>query len=343
MLPGTLPDYSLLGAVTLDHIRAASARIAPFIRTTPVLEDLHLSTLLGARLLIKCENLQHIGAFKFRGACSALTNLSPDARAQGVIAYSSGNHAQAVARAAADLAIRAVIVMPTDAPRIKTRGTQEHLSRAPSGSRLVTYDPATQSREAIAADIASREGLTLIPPYDHPDVIAGQGTAALELLTQSGPLDVVFSCCGGGGLLSGTAIACRAANPACEVIGVEPEDGDDATRSFKTGKLALADHPRTIADGARTPYLGRYTLPMVLRHATDMMTVSDRELIQAMRLVMKRLKLVVEPTGVLGLAAALRIARESPQRLRGRTVGIILSGGNVDLDQLPTLLALANT
>lgn len=339
MIPGTLPDYSLLDAVTLDHIRAAADRVAPFVRATPVLEDPHLNALAGARVLIKCENLQHVGAFKFRGACSALTNLSGAARAAGVIAYSSGNHAQAVARAAADLAFRAVIVMPADAPRIKTRGTREHLARAPEGSRLVTYDPRTESREAIAGDIASREGLTLIPPYDHPDVIAGQGTAALEFVAQAGPLDTVFSCCGGGGLLSGTAIACRSVNPACEVIGVEPEDGDDATRSFRSGRLAVAEHPRTIADGARTPYLGRYTLPLVLRHASDMMTVPDRELIEAMRLVMDRFKQVVEPTGVLGLAGVLRVARESPARLRGRTVGVILSGGNVDLEDLPALLS----
>jgi len=307
--------------VSFDDIVEAAGRIEGVAHRTPVATSRTLDGRLGAKLFLKCENLQRMGAFKFRGAWNALSKRADEARQRGVIAYSSGNHAQAVALVCRLLGAQAIIVMPCDAPAAKRDATEGY------GARVVGYDPGTQSREQIARDIAKGGDPILIPPFDHADVIAGAGTAARELFEEVGALDVLLVCCGGGGLLSGSAIAARRLSPSCLVIGVEPEAGDDATRSFKTGTLQTVKNPRTIADGARTPSLGVLTFPLVRENVDDMLTVSDEDLVQAMRFVWERMKLVVEPTGVLGLAAAL--CGKLP--VAGKRVGVILSGGNVDL------------
>jgi threonine dehydratase len=314
---------------TFADVEAAAARLRGLAHVTPVATSRTLDERLGARVFLKCENLQRGGAFKFRGAANALLQLVPGARERGVIAYSSGNHAQAIALAAKLLGSRATVVMPTDAPAAKRRATEGY------GARVVPYDPATENREEIARAIAEREHPTLIPPYDHPHVIAGAGTAAKELLQEVGPLDLLLVPCGGGGLLSGSALAARALSPKCRVVGVEPEAGDDANRSFRTRTVQTVHNPRTIADGARTPSLGKLTFPLVLGNVDDMATASDAQLVEAMRFAWERMKLVVEPTGVLGLAAAL--AGTVP--VAGLRVGVILSGGNVDLVQAGQLFA----
>lgn len=332
------PDLTLADAVTIDDIRAASARLDGIAKRTPVMTSRRLDELIGAHVFLKCENLQRVGAFKFRGAYNALSLLRDDARRSGVIAYSSGNHAQGVACAAAVLQVPAVIVMPSNAPRVKRDATEGYLARAPEGSELVEYDPKTQVREEIGARIAEARGLTIVPPYDHPHVIAGQGTAALELHEEIHGLDAIFVPCGGGGLLSGSSIAIRAVNPACTITGVEPEAGDDATMSFRTGRLHEVSNPDTIADGARTPRLGRYTFPMVRSRVDEMLTASDAELARWALFCLERLRLVVEPTGVLGLAG---LAQSSNGGNRDRRVGVILTGGNLDLGAIPGLRALA--
>ncbi|MCL4817974.1 MAG: threo-3-hydroxy-L-aspartate ammonia-lyase [Vicinamibacteria bacterium] len=314
---------------TFADVEAAAARLRGLAHVTPVATSRTLDERLGARLFLKCENLQRGGAFKFRGAANALLQLDPGARERGVIAYSSGNHAQAIALAAKLLGSRATVVMPTDAPAAKRRATEGY------GARVVPYDPATENREEIARAIAEREHPTLIPPYDHPHVIAGAGTAARELLQEVGPLDLLLVPCGGGGLLSGSALSARALAPKCRVVGVEPEAGDDANRSFRTRTVQTVHNPRTIADGARTPSLGKLTFPLVLQNVDDMATATDAQLVEAMRFAWERMKLVVEPTGVLGLAAAL--AGTVP--VAGLRVGVILSGGNVDLVQAGQLFA----
>ncbi|MBK7404556.1 MAG: threo-3-hydroxy-L-aspartate ammonia-lyase [Phycisphaerales bacterium] len=338
---GARPDTSLADAVTLADIRAAAKRLDGVAKRTPVLTSRAIDHAVGATCFVKCENLQRVGAFKFRGAFNALAQLTPEARAKGVLTYSSGNHAQAVALAAALLRIPAVIVMPANAPDVKLRATRAYLADAPGPSDVVVYDPATTVREELGGAIAKDRGLTVIPPYDHPHVIAGQGTTALELLEESGPLDHLFVCCGGGGLLSGCAVAAKGLSPRTRVIGVEPELADDATRSFRAGTLQTVRNPPTIADGARTPYLGRYTFAIVAKYADEMCTVSERELAAAMALLMERLRVVVEPTGALAAAGAIRTARERPEQLAGSRIGIIISGGNVDLADIPALLAIA--
>jgi threonine dehydratase len=310
-----------MGAVTYDDVVAAAERLRGHAHRTPVATSRTLDEALGAHVFLKCENLQRMGAFKFRGAFNAVSRLTEQERARGVLAYSSGNHAQAVALACRLLETKATVVMPADAPTAKRAATLGY------GARIVPYDPATEKREAIAARLQAEEGAVLIPPFDHPHVIAGQGTAAAELIAEAGSLDLLLVPCGGGGLLSGSALSARALSPACRVVGVEPEAGDDATRSFHSGVLQTVDNPRTIADGARTPSLGRLTFPLVRENVDDMVTVSDADLIDAMRFVWERLKLVVEPTGVLGLAAA----RTGRVDVRDRRVGVILSGGNVDV------------
>lgn len=342
-MPALAPDMTLANAVTIDHVRAAAERIKGRVRTTPALATTPIDAMLdrqlaghGPKVVFKCENLQHTGAFKLRGATNALLQL--DGVAKGVLTFSSGNHAQAIARAGADHGVPTVIVMPTNAPQIKLDATKREIARGHERSRIVLYDAQTQVREEVGGAIAEQEGLTIIPPYDHPHVIAGQGTAALELLDHAGPLDVLLTPCGGGGLLSGSAIAAKAANPACRVIGVEPAAADDAARSFRSGVLHSVRNPETIADGTRTPSLGRYTFPLVLQHVDRFVTVEEDEIIAAMRLVMERLKLVVEPSGALGLAGLLRLAHEEPGSVSGQRAGIVLSGGNVDLDTLPGLV-----
>jgi threonine dehydratase len=312
-----------MGAVTYDDVAAAAERLRGHSHRTPVATSRTLDDALGAWVFLKCENLQRMGAFKFRGAYNAISRLTPEERARGVLAYSSGNHAQAVALACRLLGTQATVVMPANAPAAKRAGTEGY------GARVVPYDPASERREDVAERLRAEGGAVLVPPFDHPHVIAGQGTAAAELIAEVGQLDVLLVPCGGGGLLSGSALAARALSPACRVVGVEPEAGDDATRSFRTRTLQTVDQPRTIADGARTPSLGRFTFPLVLENVDDMVTVSEAEIVDTLRFVWERMKLVVEPTGVLGLAAA----RAGRVEVKDRRVGVILSGGNVDLRQ----------
>jgi threo-3-hydroxy-L-aspartate ammonia-lyase len=314
---------------TFDDVRSATQQIAGAAHRTPVATSRTVNTRTGAEVFFKCENLQRGGAFKFRGAYNALSRLSPDERRRGVVTFSSGNHAQAIALAGQVLGIPRVIVMPSDAPSVKRVATEGY------GGEVVLYDRDREDREAIGQRLAQERGLTLIPPYDHPHIIAGQGTAARELLEEAGPLDFLFVPCGGGGLLSGSALAARALSPSCRVIGVEPAAGDDATRSFRTRQLQTVHNPKTVADGARTPSLGSLTLPLVLEHVHDMTTVDDGSLLRTMFYLWERLKLVVEPTGALGAAAAL----EGSHAIRGARVGVILSGGNVDLSQVSSWLA----
>jgi threonine dehydratase len=307
--------------VDFDDVARAHVRIAPQTKRTPVLTSSTIDAATGARVYFKCENFQRMGAFKFRGAYNALAQLSGDAMRRGVVTYSSGNHAQAVALAARLLGISATIVMPSNAPRVKLDATRGY------GAELITYDPSQEDRETIARRLGAERGLTVIPPYDHPHVVAGQGTAAKELIEDAGPLDALLVPCGGAGLLSGCAVAARRMLPDCRVIGVEPAAGDDATRSFRTRTLQTVSNPHTIADGARTPSLGTVTFPLVLHYVADMLTVDDDELLRSMFFLWERMKIVVEPTGALGAAALL----EKKLGARGLRVGVVLSGGNVDL------------
>jgi threonine dehydratase len=314
--------------VTYDDVKAAAERLRGVAHRTPVATSRTLDERLSGRLFLKCENLQRAGAFKFRGAYNAIAKLTPDERARGILTYSSGNHAQAIALACRILGARATIVMPENAPSAKRRATEGY------GARVVGYDPAKAKREEIAEGLRRDGDPVLVPPYDHADVIAGQGTAAMELFEEVGDLDLLLVCCGGGGLLSGSALAARALCSRCRVVGVEPELADDATRSFRTGTLHTVTNPQTIADGARTPSLGTLTFPLVRQNVDDMTTVSDQDLVRAMRFAWERMKLVVEPTGVLGLAAALARRVDAA----GKRVGVILSGGNVDLGYAADLI-----
>lgn len=316
-------------APSYDDVVAAAARIGSVAHRTPVMRSRLVDAITGAQVAFKCENLQRAGAFKFRGAYNALSRFSSGQRRAGVVTYSSGNHAQAVALSASLLDIPATIVMPLDAPASKVAATLAY------GAEVITYDRYTQDREALGAALAAERGLTLVPPYDHPDVLAGQGTAARELFEDGGDLDVLLVPLGGGGLLSGCALAAGALSPGCEVFGVEPEAGDDGQRSFRTGSIVTIETPRTIADGAQTQHLGHHTFEVIRRTVTDVLTATDAQLVESMRLLATYLKLVVEPTGTLGLAALLA----DPDRFRGRRVGVVLSGGNVDLDRYAALLA----
>ncbi|MEM8757188.1 MAG: pyridoxal-phosphate dependent enzyme [Planctomycetota bacterium] len=341
--PKIRPDESLADSVVFNDIVSAAATLRGIAHRSPVLTSRAIDTLTGASVMLKCESFQRVGAFKFRGAYNAISQLPGNAN--GVLAYSSGNHAQGVALASAMLGVRAVIVMPADAPAVKIAATRGYLEAGGAqtgsvkGSEVVTFDPATTVREELGARIAEERGLAIVPPYDHPHIIAGQGTAAMELIEDHGPFDALYVCCGGGGLLSGSAIASRAMQPGCRVVGVEPELGDDVTESFRTGVLHAVHRPPTIADGARTPRPGRYTFPIIRRDVDAMMTVADDELRSAMRLVFERMKLVVEPSGVLGLAGVLRDAKERPELVRGRRIGVLLSGGNVDPAEFSGLIS----
>ena len=310
---------------TFDDVEGAARRIARVAHRTPVATSRTVDERTGARVFFKCENLQRGGAFKFRGAYNALSRLSADERERGVVTFSSGNHAQAIALAGQLLDVPRVIVMPSDAPVVKRVATEGY------GGEVVLYDRDKEDREEIGRRLASDRGLTLIPPYDHPHIIAGQGTAARELFEDVGTLDFLFAPCGGGGLLSGSALSAHAMAPNCKVIGVEPAAGDDGGRSFRTKTLQTVKNPKTVADGARTPSLGSLTFPLILQYVSDMTSVDDPTLLWTMFYLWERLKLVVEPTGALGAAAAL----EGSFPIRGTRVGIILSGGNVDLTQLP--------
>lgn len=314
----------MLNLPTYDDVQAAARRIEGQAHRTPVLRSATLDARLGAQVFFKCENLQRMGAFKFRGAFNALSRFSPEQRRAGVVTFSSGNHAQAVALSARLLGMPAVIVMPQDAPQAKLAATRGY------GAEVVLYDRFNQNREALTDELAVQRGLTLIPPYDHPDVMAGQGTAAKELFDEVGPLDSLLVPLGGGGLLSGSALAARALAPQCKIYGVEPEAGNDGQQSFRSGQIVHIATPKTIADGAQTQHLGQYTFGVIRRDVDDILTASDAQLIEAMRFFAERMKQVVEPTGCLGLAAACHAGLP----LRGQRVGVVISGGNVDLRRL---------
>ncbi|HDL7921457.1 TPA: threo-3-hydroxy-L-aspartate ammonia-lyase [Yersinia enterocolitica] len=311
-------------AICYDDIVQAHQRITGVALKTPVLTSSTANEQTGAQLFFKCENFQHMGAFKFRGAYNALVKLSPQQQAKGVIAFSSGNHAQAIALSARKLGIRAVIVMPKDSPAVKIAATRGY------GGEVVLYDRYLEDREAISNKLAQEQGLTLSPPYDYPDVMAGQGTAAKELFEEVGELDVLLVPLGGGGLLSGCATVAKALYPNCQVIGVEPAAGNDGQQSFRSGKIVKIETPVTIADGAQTPALGHYTFPVIQERVDNILTATDDQLISAMKFFTSRMKIVVEPTGCLGAAVAFGDQLE----LRGKRVGVIISGGNVDLGRL---------
>jgi threonine dehydratase len=316
-------------AVGYADVESAAERLAGQAHRTPVVTSRTLDARTGGQLFFKCENLQRAGAFKFRGAFNALSRLDAGQRARGVLAFSSGNHAQAIALAGRELSIPTTIIMPSDAPRVKLDATRGY------GGEVIVYDRATHSREELSAEIARERGLTIIPPYDNAWIIAGQGTTAKELIEETGALDYLVVPCGGGGLLSGCSIAAAALSPGCRVIGVEPAAGDDATRSFRTRTLQTVTNPDTIADGARTPSLGKLTFPLVLRHVHDMTTVTDDQIIATMALLWERLKLIVEPTGALAAAAVMHGLVPA----RGKRVGIVLSGGNVELARVASWFA----
>ena len=307
--------------VSPADVEAAARRLDGVANRTPVMTARTVNARTGAEAFFKCENFQRVGAFKFRGAYNALSQFSEAQREQGVIAYSSGNHAQAIALAGRLLDIPAIIVMPENAPEVKLAATKGY------GAEIISYDPETTVREELAAEIAEERGMTLIPSYDHPDVVAGQGTAGRELLQEAGPLDVLLVCCGGGGLLSGCALAADALAPDCRVIGVEPDAGDDATRSFYSGELKTVDNPDTVADGARTSFLGEVTFPLVLEYVDDMVTVPDDDLLDTMFFLWERMKIVVEPTGALAATALLTEQVD----VTDQRVGVLVTGGNVDL------------
>lgn len=317
----SLPKY--------QDVQEAAERLRNVVHRTPVLTSQTLNGRLDAEVFFKCENLQRVGAFKFRGAYNAIARLGEAERKAGVVTFSSGNHGQAIARAARTLGVTATIVMPLDAPKAKRNAAASY------GARIITYDRLTEDRERVAGALVEQEGLTLIPPFDHPDVIAGQGTAVMELLEDVGGLDAIFVPLGGGGLLSGSLLAAHAMAPECLVYGVEPLAGNDGQQSFNKGEIVRIDPPRSIADGALTQALGKYTFPIIKRYAHDILAVPDDKLISAMQFFAERMKIVVEPTGCLGAAAVLR----ETVPVRGMRVGVLLSGGNVDLASYAACLA----
>ncbi|MDP4509866.1 threo-3-hydroxy-L-aspartate ammonia-lyase [Nonomuraea turcica] len=315
--------------VTLDDVHDAAARLKGVAHRTPVLRSRTLDALAGAEVFVKCENFQRIGAFKFRGAYNAVSRLSPEQLTRGIAAYSSGNHAQAVALAARELGSTALIVMPEDTPRSKVEATAAY------GAEIVTYDRYTGDRVAIGEALAAERGLALIPPYEHPHVIAGQGTAALELLEEVGELDALLVPIGGGGLIAGSATAAKGLHPGIRVIGVEPEAGDDTKRSLSAGRRVSIPVPRTIADGQAAEIPGELTFS-INRHLVDeIVLVSDDEIREAMRMAFERMKIVIEPSGATPLAALLagRLDRVPPR------IGLIVSGGNIDVRRFAELCA----
>ena len=355
---GDTPDLSLVDSVTLAQVLSAAEILRGAAHRTPVMTSRTLDAMVSdasgtaTRVHLKCENFQRVGAFKFRGAYHALSRLDDDTKRRGVLTYSSGNHAQGLACAAALLGIPATIVMPKNAPAVKLAATRAYLANAPDGptvpSGVIEYDPDEAVREVFGRQIAEERGLVVIPPYDHPDIIAGQGTATLELIEDAGALDDLFVCCGGGGLLSGAAVTAKALLPGVRVVGVEPELADDAARSFRSGKLCMVRNPQTIADGTRTPSMGRYTFPLVRTHVDDIATVSEAKIARATLFMMERMKLVVEPSGALGVAGLLQAAASGALSLPAsggheRRVGVIVSGGNLDLAMMPELRRLAAT
>lgn len=316
------------GGRMFDKIKAARERLKNNANITPVMTSRTLNSIAGAEIFLKCENFQRAGAFKFRGAFNAITQLSEKQRKRGVLTYSSGNHAQAVALVGKLLKTQTYVVMPENAPITKREATRQY------GANIIYYDPQKTTREKIARQLKEKDGYALIPPYDHEDIVAGQGTAALEMIEELKSLDLILAPCGGGGLLSGTAIAAKGLCPACKAIGVEPELANDATLSFKTGILHSVNNPPTIADGTRTPSLGKITFPLVREYVDDMVTVTEEEIKEAVRFLFYRMKLVVEPSGALGLAAVLGKKVETAGR-----IGIIISGGNIDSETMNLILS----
>ncbi|VEP11601.1 L-threo-3-hydroxyaspartate ammonia-lyase [Hyella patelloides LEGE 07179] len=310
-------------SVNYQDIEAAAQRLQVQAHITPVLTSTTVDSLTKAQVFFKCENFQRTGSFKFRGAYNALSQLSTAQKQQGVITYSSGNHAQAIALSGKLLNIPTTIVMPSNAPQVKLAATRGY------GAEVIPYEPSENIREELAKKLAQEKNLTVIPPYDHQDIIAGQGTVAKELIEEVGELDLLLVCCGGGGLISGCAIAAKNLIPNCQVIGVEPERADDATRSFYSKTLQTIENPDTIADGARTPYLGKLNFPLVLKYVDRMVTVSEDGIRRTMTFLLSRLKIVVEPTGTLAAAALLENVITAPNK----RIGVIISGGNVDLKQ----------
>jgi threo-3-hydroxy-L-aspartate ammonia-lyase len=318
----------MLQIPTYTDVAAAAERIKGRVHRTAVVTSRIVDEELGAKVFFKCECFQRAGAFKFRGAFNALSKLDERQRRNGVVAYSSGNHAQAIALSSLVLGVPATIVMPHDAPAAKLAATKGY------GGKVVLYDRYTEDREAIGRALAEEHGLTLIPPYDHPDVIAGQGTAAMELFEEVGDLDALFVPLGGGGLLAGSALSAAALAPHCKVYGVEPEAGNDGQQSLAAGSIVHIETPKTIADGAQTQHLGDYTFEIIRRHVESIQTATDAQLIECMRFFATRMKMVVEPTGCLGFAAA----RDMRSKLQGKRVGILVSGGNVDVERYCALL-----
>lgn len=319
----------MLTLPTFEDVVAAAARIQGHAHRTPVLRSQTADDQLGASVFFKCENLQRTGAFKFRGAFNALSQFSAVQKKAGVITFSSGNHAQAIALSARMLEIPATILMPSDAPQTKIAATRGY------GGEVILFDRFTQDREALGRELAAQRGLTLVPPFDHPHIMAGQGTAAKELFDEVGALDYLFVPLGGGGLLSGSALATRALSPGCKLYGVEPEAGNDGQQSFRSGTIVKIPTPKTIADGAQTQFVGQHTFAVIRRGVDDVLTVSDAQLVQAMGFFAERMKMVVEPTGCLGFAAACAAG----ETLAGKRVGVLLSGGNVDIRRFGALLA----
>ena len=318
-------------SISFDDIVRAHERIANVAHRTPVLTSTTANAMTGAQIFFKCENYQRSGAFKFRGAYNAISQFDKEQRARGVVTFSSGNHAQGIALSAQMLGVKAIIVMPNDAPPIKLAATRGY------GAEVVLYDRYTEDREAIGRQLAQDRGLTLIPPYDHPHVMAGQGTLIKELIEEVGELDAILVPLGGGGLLSGCASAAKAMLPLCKVFGVEPKAGNDGQQSFRSGNIVHIDTPDTIADGAQTQHLGSYTFPVIQQLVDDILTVDDSALIDAMKFFAGRMKIMVEPTGCLGAAALF----SGQIALQGKKVGVVISGGNVDLLRFAALLQKA--
>ncbi len=316
-----------IGGNMFDEILEARERLTGIANRTPVLSSRTLNSLTGSEVFLKCENFQRAGAFKFRGAFNAISKLNREEKDKGILTYSSGNHAQAVALVGNMLNLKTYVVMPNNAPKIKKTATMNY------GAKIIEYDPQKEIREDIAEALKEQYGYSVIPPYDHKDIVAGQGTAAIELLEEVDTLDYILAPCGGGGLLSGTAAAAKGFNPTCKVAGVEPETADDATRSFNTKVLHTVKNPPTIADGTRTPSLGKVTFPLVLKYVDDMITVTENEIIEAVKFLFYKMKIVVEPSGALGLAALLNGKNNFPGR-----VGIIISGGNIDAEMMTLIL-----
>ena len=314
---------------TYDDVAAAAHRLKGMAHRTPVLRSSTADERLGAQLFFKCENLQRTGAFKFRGAFNTLAQFTDEQRERGVLAFSAGNHAQAIALSARLLDMPAAIVMPEDAPASKMAATRDY------GAQVVTYNRYTEDREGISRQLALERGMTLVPPFDHPHVIAGQGTAAKELLEEVPDLDYLFVCVGGGGLLAGSLLAAEALAPHCRVVGVEPEAGNDGQQSVRAGHIVQIPTPHTIADGAQTQALGQLTFPIIQRLADDMVTATDEQLVESLRFFAERMKIVVEPTGALAFAGA----QHGNVDIHGARVGVLISGGNVDLSRLARFLA----